>query len=91
MERRKVRDMVNRLQRRVELRVCCAFRTVVMEVALVGAGLPLIELLVQERCDRYEGVKPMEAKGSLCEAWKLKWQITTTAAWTKRLIPDVKR
>lgn len=35
------------------------------EEAFIGVGLPPVELLVQERCDSYEGANAIEARDML--------------------------
>lgn len=81
--------VMEKVQRRVALRVCCGFRTVSTEAALVLAGIPPIDLMVRERSAWYRGTTD-EAGNDCMEGWQDRWEkLTDRAAWTKILIPNV--
>lgn len=87
----RAKGRLERLQRRMALRVCSAYRTVSAEAAFVVAGVPPMELLAVERGERYLGVGKAEARERLLEKWQRRWQTTEVGRWTFRLIPEIKR
>lgn len=77
-----------KVQRRMALRVCSGFRTMSTEAAQVIAGIPPIDLLVNERCAVYNG--DTDNVGLVLDRWQERWEKNTgKAVWTKTLIPDV--
>ncbi|XP_057663057.1 uncharacterized protein LOC130898015 [Diorhabda carinulata] len=89
----KYRSMFLKIQRKLAIRICSAFRTVSTEAILVLAGIILIDLLVNERTATHgkeQAVKTTEKENTLSK-WQRKWEATHhLGAWTKRLIPELK-
>lgn len=86
-----VRKKLNQVQRRMALRVCSGYRTVSAEAAFVLAGVPPLDLLVQERSDRHAGMDKTQAREAMLACWQERWTNCQKGAWTRRLIPDVVR
>ncbi|XP_046868464.1 uncharacterized protein LOC124460908 [Drosophila willistoni] len=84
------------------LRVCCGFRTISDDAALVIAGMTPIDLLAHEAQRIYatkmeSAPNPAELKGVKAaarqeswDAWQLRWTNSIKGRWTFRLIPDLK-
>lgn len=91
MDVAKYKKMFSRIQRRLALRVCSAYRTTSTDAVLVIAGIPPIGLLVKERCRiMTEGIDRKVARQVVFREWQEKWnQENGKALWTKRLIRDV--
>lgn len=88
----KYRRLVVGVQRRMALRVCCGFRTISTEAALVLAGTPPIDLQIKKRCLQYQIAKGIESSNDwdLLNEWQRKWATETgKGAWTRILIPDL--
>ncbi|XP_057652399.1 uncharacterized protein LOC130891589 [Diorhabda carinulata] len=62
-ERKTFIAKLTRLQRKMAIRICSAYRTVSAEGVGVIAGLPPIELQAKERKERYDGVSKLDARG----------------------------
>ncbi|KAJ8960096.1 hypothetical protein NQ314_006111 [Rhamnusium bicolor] len=69
------------------IRICCAYRTISTEGVM--AGIPPIELLIQERREKYTGVDSATARTNLMARWQDKWSHGTYGRWTYRLIPNI--
>lgn len=98
MKINKYQEMFVRLQRRMLLRVACAYRTISTNALGVISGVAPIDLLVKERVNIFnrrldetlEGVRIDEKATTLAE-WQTRWQNNERdAQWTKRLIPNLK-
>lgn len=98
------KSAMHRAQRLSALRVARCYRTVSGAAALVLAGFPPADLLALERIknfwSRMEGnIDPEEAVRRLQYArnetlarWQYRWSTeTTVTAWTRRVLPDVRR
>jgi endonuclease/exonuclease/phosphatase family metal-dependent hydrolase len=85
----RARDRLQRVQRRMALRVCCAYRTVGAQKAGVLARLPPIELVVEDRLRRYMGMDKEDSWLELVAEWDGKWR--QQDGWTQRLIPDLRQ
>ncbi|KAJ8974152.1 hypothetical protein NQ317_003089 [Molorchus minor] len=81
------------------LRTACAYRTVSTEAIAVVAVVILIHLLVEERArlnsqkgDEEGEVRETRAREreKTLEAWQ-KWEEGSKGAWTRKLIPDVRK
>lgn len=88
--------MLRSVQRRVALRICRAYRTVSAEASLVIASLIPIHLLVRERlrtweCDEDRGAASRVERDRTLNSWQEEWRNSTKGAWTRSLIPDVRR
>lgn len=93
---------LEKVHRTCTLRVTSAYRTISTSAASVLAGLPPIELLLQERKDIYEEKRSisnpdmektrikMEARLRLLRKWQSLWDESNKGRWTYELIPDVK-
>lgn len=84
-------------QRKMALRISCAYRTVSTNAILVVAGVFPIHLQVSERCSIYQAKKAClniptreEMRANLIGKWQCEWEKSETGRWTRRLIPDLK-
>lgn len=91
VQNQKLLKELTRSQRRMTLRICSAYRTVSAEGSCVIAGIPPIELQIEERNERYTGVAKDVAKENLARRWQEKWDNGVHGRWTYRLIPNVQR
>lgn len=80
---------LRRLQRSLCIRVCSAYRTISGEGVGVIAGIPPIDLLIQERYEVYNGSTKNEARAQLMEKWQEKWTGGKHGRWTFTLIPNL--
>jgi Reverse transcriptase (RNA-dependent DNA polymerase). len=93
----KYRSMVISSQRRMLLRVVSAYRTVSGVALQVIAGVPPIDLTIEERkrlYDREDGNSAHAHKEELdrtLETWQERWnEEIRVAQWTKKLIPNIR-
>lgn len=89
------RRALEKVQRKVAIRISSAYRTVSTKAIQVVAGTIPIHLLVNERVYG-NGANTKEQKTRARAETLVKWQEewsreTITAQWTKRLIPEVER
>lgn len=87
---KKLIGKLRSLQRTLNIRICSAYRSVSFAASGVIAGIPPIELMIQERRQRYLGIAKTEARKTLTENWQKYWDENTSGRWTYSLIPDVK-
>lgn len=83
------RDKLSRVQRRMALRVCSAYKTVSLEAVLVIASIPPIELQVAERKEIQEGRDRKSAREHLLQKWQERWERSNKGQWTRKLIPEL--
>lgn len=100
---KKYINMLERVQRKVMLRLARAYRTTSTPALQVITGSLPVELMVEERVRLYElrqenfskeekREKEDEFKRILFEKWKEKWGLELERAqWTKRLIRDIEK
>lgn len=88
-ENQKLQKKISSVQRKINIRICCAYRTISTEGAGVIAGVPPIELLIQERREKYIGVDTVTARANLMNRWQDKWNRGIYGRWTYRLIPNI--
>lgn len=88
---RKLTAKLFSLQRKVVIRVACAYRTVSTAAVCVIAGITPIDLAIEERRERYMGIPKDEAKKAQLEKWQSRWEQTDTGRWTYEVIPDIER
>lgn len=100
---KKYINMLERVQRKVMLRLARAYRTTSTPALQVITGSLPVELMVEERGRLYElrqenfskeekREKEDEIKRILFEKWKEKWGLELERAqWTKRLIRDIEK
>lgn len=96
LKKDKYANLLESLQRRALIRVACAYRTVSSRALQVITGIPPMTLLAEERSRIFKtgmgadpGIKKEERRVTL-EKWQKMWtEHTATAAWTKKLIPDI--
>lgn len=79
------------LQRKLNIRISSAYRTISGAAVGVIAGNPPIDLLALERKEKYEGAEKNEARKNLIERWQTRWEQQTSGMWTKKLIPNIER
>jgi hypothetical protein len=75
------------INRRMALRVCCAYRTVSATAVQVVAGVPPVDLLIRERMQRREGGSKEECRQTLLQVWNEQW--IQGNGWTNRLITNL--
>lgn len=87
---------MERVQRKMLIRMSCAYRTVSNRALQVIAGILPMDLQVKERRLLYEtkGENSSRGKAAIREEmlveWQKRWDETTLVAqWTKRLIPNI--
>lgn len=88
----KNKRLVSRLvsvQRKMLIRISCAYRTISTEAAGVIAGVPPIELLFRERHERYSGVDKATIRHNIMTEWQDKWANAQYGRWTHSLIPNI--
>lgn len=86
---KKLLAKLTTVQRRMAIRVCCAYRTVSADAVGILADVPPIELLILERTEKYRGIEAATAKANLMQRWQTKWEQSTKGRWTYRLIPNL--
>lgn len=89
IENKKLLQRLNSIQRKMVLRICCAYRTVSAEAACVVSGVPPIDLQIRERRERYTGVGKEAARENLLRCWQQKWNNGQYGRWTYRLIQNI--
>lgn len=77
-------------QRSLALRICCAYRTVSKEAALVLAGTPPIRLQAGKARKIQRGVPREVAEQEMLTEWQTEWDSSPNGAWTRRLIPQLR-
>lgn len=80
------------VHRRAAVRTIASYRTVSHEAVQVLAGIPPIDLIIQERIRKYRNpeLTKEELKGATIREWKTRWETHTgKAEWTKSLIKDL--
>ncbi|KAJ8934965.1 hypothetical protein NQ314_013081 [Rhamnusium bicolor] len=60
------------LNRKINIRITSAYRTVSTEGVVVTAGVPPIELMLQERWEKNSGLDARTAKENLMMSWEYK-------------------
>ncbi|XP_060665479.1 uncharacterized protein LOC132797742 [Drosophila nasuta] len=75
---------MNSVHRICALRMCCAFRTVSGEAAMVLAGTAPFDLQATERAKARD-------RASIIQEWQARWNSGTKGRWTHRLVPDISR
>ncbi|XP_066261160.1 uncharacterized protein, partial [Euwallacea similis] len=87
--------MLLSVQRKALLRVICAYRTVSYEAVQVLAGIPPIDLLIEERTrlNTLQKVSNADKKAARSETiwkWQQRWScLAEKGQWTKKLIPNL--
>lgn len=94
---KKYKGMMERVQRKMLLRVASAYRTASTRAIQVITGATPIEIMVKERLYLYESRQGhlkeirIAARNRTLEDWQEMWDANReTAQWTKRLIPNIK-
>ena len=84
-------EMVSRVQRKMAIRICSAYRTVSLEAVQVLAGVVPVDLLVRERTRVHEGAEDRaSARAQSMRLWQDRWEaLRDKARWTRRLVPSV--
>lgn len=87
---------LNKVQRRMALRVISAYCTVSGDAAMVIAGILPIDLMAKDRRRRYQVRKNLslphpEDEGEVTAEWQSRWDNSVKGRWTHRLIPNIER
>lgn len=95
-KKKKYTATLKRIQRRMLLRVCSAYRTTSSEALQAISGTPPIDLLMEERVKRHKAKEEAESLESInkeiIDRWQERWaRHEKSAKWTKTLIPDVQK
>lgn len=102
MKTAKNRNAIDRTKRVAALVIIRAYRTVSDVAALMMAKMPPAELIVRERLairarklviDPSENIATIKSQARLkiLDSWQMTWERATKAAWTRELLPDLKR
>lgn len=88
---KRYETMLERVNRRIGLRVTAAYRTAPTTAVLVLAGIPPIRLRVEERSTVYAEGKDAKSKArdTLMRKWQEEWDLYD--GWCKVFIRDIKR
>lgn len=89
----KYKNIFTKIQRKLAIRICCAFRTVSTESLLVIAGVVPIDLQAGERSRTYKAERTVTILEKHCtlDFWQKRWMETSSVGtWTRRLIPDIR-
>jgi len=85
--------VLQRPQRKIAIRIACAYRTVSTNATLVVAGTFLIHLPAAERCAIYKAKEAglnlptkQEMRTDKTRKWQSEWERSETGRWTKTLI-----
>lgn len=89
LQRRKARDTLTRVQRIMAVRVCSAYRTISNDAVLVIAGIPPVDLTVEERVQLKAGVTQTLARATTVANWQKRWEVSEKGRWTWTLIPEI--
>ena len=86
----KYQKVLEKLQRRVAIRVCRAYRTVSTAGATIIAGLIPMNLLALERKAQFLKIGDKRSRrADTLKKWQDSWNVYGESAWTKTLIPDI--
>lgn len=88
MEYKKYESMLDGVNRRMAIRISCAYRTVETLSVLTIAGIAPIKLLVEERNNIYKKMNKSIAEEIMTEKWQNMWN--SHSSWTKTFIKDIK-
>lgn len=91
IQRKKYRDILERMQRRLAIRVCSAYRTTSTAALQVLADDIPVDLRIKERTRRRETEDEGGLRQEILDEWQRRWrEDTSTTSWTRKLIPDVR-
>lgn len=90
MSNQKLCQKLTSVERKMNIKICSAYRTISSEAAGVIAGVPPIELLIYERREKYLGTDREEARENLLTRWQNRWRRGKYGRWTYRLIPTIR-
>lgn len=98
LDRRKCRENLLRVQRQILIRINKAYRTISREANLVIAGLPPIDLVIEERrarwADKKDGMERGEShrmrRRELLDKWQDRWVASEKGRETFDYFPDVR-
>lgn len=78
---------LEQIQRRMALRVCCAYRTAGSKAAHVVSGIPPIDLLITEQCQIHNGEDKAVCRQALLDTWSDRW--SREHSWTAKIIRNL--
>jgi hypothetical protein len=89
----RYRQMMDKVQRRMALSICGAYKTTATETASVLSSLIPLDLLAEERGRMKK--KPTENERALerettINKWQTRWEQQTTSLWTHLIMPDIR-
>lgn len=91
-----INEMI-KVQRRIILRVACAYRTTSTDALQVVASIPPLDLQAKRRKSYHDSRGDPEFKPgpqieeSLVRSWQERWDLSPKGRWTQRLIPNIQR
>lgn len=88
----KYKDLLTRVQRRMAIRICRAYKTISTPAVQLIAGTIPIDLLAEERVELHKRGRESrpEIQAETRQKWQMRWQrIKDKTEWTKRLIPNI--
>lgn len=94
MQVKTYRKCLQKIQRKLTIRVARAYRTVSFEAVTVVTGMIPIHLLAIERKEIHWGLTPRAETKKIMrqrtlEAWQSEWQQASKGAGTRKLIPII--
>lgn len=85
-----------KVQRRITLRVACAYHTTSTDALQIVASIPPLDLQAQVRKSNYErrgewelNLDPISAEDKMLGSWQERWNMSSKGRWTHRLIPNI--
>ena len=92
LEKKKYRQVAERVQRKMAIRICRGYRTISTAALQVLARQMPIDLAAKERKRAYIGEKnKTEVREETLQIWQERWEKeAATVQWTRRLIRDIK-
>lgn len=91
MKLKSYRNLILKVQRKGNLRVACAYRTVSTEaIAVISRTIP-IHLQAEERALTWTGNKAekQEEWDKTIQRWQQEWTSSVNGRWTRELIPQI--
>lgn len=90
LNRKCIKRKFTSIQRGILIRVISSYRTISAEAAGVISGVPPLDLMAQERQQKYNGINGKEARERLETIWQTRWTNGVHGRWTHKLIPNIK-
>lgn len=90
LQTKKYKDLINKAQRRVLLRVCSSYCTAATKALQVAAGCTPLHLLAEQRTANWGKEVALITDKEVRKKWQEEWEAEEEVAqWTKKLIPNI--